>query len=36
MYLTGKQYGLERTWYVDERQDFIKSTEAAARYFKDL
>ncbi len=36
MYLTGKQYGLERTWYVDERQDIIKSTEAAARYFKDL
>ena len=36
MYSTGKQYGLERTWYVDERQDIIKSTEAAARYFKDL
>ena len=36
MYLTGKQYGLERTWYVDERQDIIKSTEAAAKYFKDL
>ena len=36
MYLTGKQYGLERTWYIDERQDIIKSTEAAARYFKDL
>ncbi len=36
MYLTGKQYGLERTWYVDERQDIVKSTEAAARYFKDL
>ena len=36
MYSTGKQYGLERTWYIDERQDIIKSTEAAARYFKDL
>ena len=36
MYLTGKQYGLERTWYVDERQDIIKSTKAAASYFKDL
>ena len=36
MYLTGKQYGLERNWYVDERQDIIKSTEAAAKYFKDL
>ena len=36
MYLTGKQYGLERTWYIDERQDIIKSTEAAAKYFKDL
>ena len=36
MYLTGKQYGLERTWYVDERQDNIKSTKAAASYFKDL
>ena len=36
MYSTGKQYGLERTWYVDERQDIFKSTEAAVEYFKDL
>ncbi|GIT66265.1 MAG: hypothetical protein Ct9H300mP24_6430 [Candidatus Neomarinimicrobiota bacterium] len=36
MYSTGKQYGLERTWYVDERQDILKSTEAAVEYFKDL
>ena len=36
MYSTGKQYGLERNWYIDERQDPIKSTEAAAKYFKAL
>ena len=26
MYSTGKQYGLDRNWYIDERQDPIKST----------
>ena len=33
---TGKIYGLEKNWFIDERRDFIKSTYAAARYLKDL
>ena len=29
MYLTGKEFGLEVTSYIDERQDPLKSTKAA-------
>jgi membrane-bound lytic murein transglycosylase D len=33
---TGQLYHLRQDWWVDERSDIVKSTEAAARYMKDL
>ena len=36
VYYTGKMYGLHADWYIDERMDPVKSTEAAARYIKSL
>lgn len=36
VYYTGKSFGLHSDWYVDERMDPVKSTEAAARYIKSL
>jgi len=36
MYLTGKQYGLEVTSYMDERQDPLKATKSACEYFVSL
>ena len=36
MYPTGKEYGLEVTSYIDERQDPLKSTIAACTYFEKL
>lgn len=36
MYGTGKMYGLDVNFYVDERRDPWLASEAAAMYFKDL
>lgn len=33
---TAKRYDLAIDWYVDERKDPIRATEAAAKYLKDL
>lgn len=33
---TGRKYGLNRSYWLDERRDFEKATDGALRYLKDL
>ena len=33
---TAKRYGLQHSWWIDERRDIIKSTWAASKYLSDL
>ncbi len=33
---TGKSFGLQQSWWIDERMDIVKSTRAAAKYLNRL